>query len=309
MCSLNSEKTFVASTTNQIKIYDYDKFTKKSEFTIRNDLRIKFVRWIPHDDKLLAILHTDTVYILSIICDSTILKLIRHYEPLKAREKFLRKSNNKIEMLNYVCGYPAAAVAADDDSGDDVEDKIIKSVIQDYQDGYITDVSFHPNGNVFCVSFSDNVLMMCSAMLWDVRRVCAYPDFHIKQCQFVSYLNGSKSTNMLLTRTSNDDQMMLTCMTDLNSRMLIDMNNVSCFVLATNGKLLINLQHTGDVLIYNLENHLNALSERVVNETKVKSHNAFRGAEDGICRKGLIDIQMKVSKGIATFFFCLCGFI
>lgn len=300
LCSLNSTKTFVASTTNQIKIYEYDKFTKKSEFSFRNDLRIKFVKWMPHDDKLLVILNTDIICILSIICDTNALKLIRHYEPLKAREKFLRKSNNKIEMLNYVCDDYTTR------TDDDDEDKIIKSVIQDYQNGIITDVTFHSNGNTFCVTFSDNSIMLCSAMLWDVRRVYAYPDFHIKSCQFVSsYLNGTNSSHnnskmLLLTLTSNDDQMMLTCLGDLNSRMLIDMNNVSSFVLSTNGKLLINLHHTGDILAYNLENHLNALSERtIVTDTKV-NHNAFNDEQQSN-RKGLVEIQMKVNELYANF--------
>lgn len=298
LCSLNSTKTFVASTTNQIKIYEYDKFTKKSEFSFRNDLRIKFIKWMPHDDKLLVILHTDTICILSFICEANALKLIRHYEPLKAREKFLRKSNNKIEMLNYVC---------DESTTTDDDDKIIKSVIQDYQNGIITDVSFHSNGNAFCITFSDNSIMLCSAMLWDVRRVFAYPDFHIKQCQFISYWNDNNinsknynSSNVLLTLTSNDDQMMLTSLGDLNSRMLIDMHNVVSFVLSTNGKLLINLHHSGDLLVYNLENHLSALSKRIVTDTKV-NHNGFND-EQKSNREGLVDIQMKVNKLHTNFF-------
>ncbi|CAG9804612.1 unnamed protein product [Chironomus riparius] len=250
---------------------------------------------MPHDDKLLVILHTDIICILSVICEANALKLIRHYEPLKAREKFLRKSNNKIEMLNYVC---------DESSMADDDDKIIKSVIQDYQNGIITDVSFHSNGYAFCVTFLDNTIMLCSAMLWDVRRVFAYPDFHIKQCQFISYWNGNNnissnnynSSNVLLTLTSNNDQMMLTSLSDLNSRMLIDMHNVVSFVLSTNGKLLINLHHSGDLLVYNLENHLSALNKKIVTDTKV-NHNAFNDEQKNN-REGLVDIQMKMKKAM-----------
>lgn len=92
----------LASTTNQIKIYEYDKLTKKSEFSFRNELRIKFIKWMPYDDKILAILRNDIICVFG--WDGSILKLIRRYDPLKAREKFLRKSNHRIEMLKYV-GY------------------------------------------------------------------------------------------------------------------------------------------------------------------------------------------------------------
>lgn len=55
---------------------------------------------MPHDEKILAILTNDTICIFG---DGCLLKPIRHYEPLKAREKFLLKSNHRIEMLKYVC--------------------------------------------------------------------------------------------------------------------------------------------------------------------------------------------------------------
>lgn len=102
-CSLSSsygKKTFLASTTNQIKIYDYDNFTRKSEFSFRNEMRIKLIKWMPNDDKVLAILQNDTICVFG--CDGSLLKPIRRYDPLKAREKFLRKSNNRVEMLKYV---------------------------------------------------------------------------------------------------------------------------------------------------------------------------------------------------------------
>lgn len=56
---------------------------------------------MPYDDKVLAILQNDTICVFG--CDGSLLKPIRRYDPLKAREKFLRKSNNRIEMLKYVC--------------------------------------------------------------------------------------------------------------------------------------------------------------------------------------------------------------
>jgi WD40 repeat protein len=101
-CSLNSAhatKTFLVSTTNQIKIYEYDKFTRKSEFSFGNEMRIKFVKWMPCDDKVLAILRND---IICVFGDGNSLKPIRRYDPLKAREKFLRKSNQRVEMMKYV---------------------------------------------------------------------------------------------------------------------------------------------------------------------------------------------------------------
>jgi hypothetical protein len=85
--------------------------------------------------------------------------------------------------------------------------------------------------------------------------------------------------------------------------MLIDMHNVVSFVLSTNGKLLINLHQSGDLLVYNLENHLSALSKRIVTDTKV-NHNAFNDEQKGN-REGLVDIQMKVNKLHTNFFMIL----
>lgn len=315
---MNTAKTFVATTTNQIKIYDHDKLTKKSEFSFRNELRIKFVKCVPHDDKLLVILENDTICILS---ETNALKLIRHYEPLKEREKFLRKSNHKIEMLNYASHHEANSDGDDDDDDNNKDtsnrddDKIIKSVTRDYQNGIITDVSFHSNGYMFCVAFSDNnSIMLCSSMLWDVRRVIAYPDFYIQHCQFVPHThafmangsgnnhNSNNNSNVLLTLTSNGD-LMLTCMSDLNSRMLIDMNNVFKFILSANGRLLINLHNLGDLLVYNLENHLNSLFKRVVRDTTTTTTSPMKarrchalGDEQHSYRKGLVQIQMKVNE-------------
>jgi WD40 repeat protein len=264
LCSLNSAKTFVASTTNQIKIYDLDKFAKKSQFLFRNDLRIKFVRCVPHDDKVLAILQNDMICILS---DMNALKLIRHYDPLRAREKFLRKSNHKIEMLTYEY----------DDMSDD-EDKIIKSVTRDYQNGIITDVSFHPDGNAFCVAFmnSDSVSVH-SASMWDCRRVIAYPDFYVKQCQFFSHRDEFRKSNILLSLTSNND-LMLTCLDELNSKMLIEMKNVLRFILSSNGRMLTVLQHSGEIFVYNFEKYVNnvkAMSSKRIIANKSGNGNAI----------------------------------
>lgn len=302
LCSLNSGgKAFVASTTNQIKIYEYDKFTKMSDFTFRNEMRIKFIKCLPHDDKLLVVLSNDTICIFNAMP----LKLIRNYDILKAKDKYLRRTNN-IEMLNYTSTSSCASVdgeaAVNDGNNSNTvdDDRIIKSVTRDYQNGIITDITFHSNGNIMCVSFLDNSIVLCSITLWDVRRVIAYPDFYTKQCQFIQYANGN-GNNVLLTLTSNDE-MMLTCMSDLNSRMLIDMNNVFRFFLSANGRLLINLDYSGELLVYNLENHLNALTKRtLIVRDRDKGTSSSRSDEhQRCCRKGLVEIQMKVNESLAT---------
>lgn len=303
---MNSLQTIVASTTNQIKIYENDKFTKKSEFSLRTDLRIKFIKCVPHDDKLLVILHNDTICILS---GGDALKLIRHYEPLRERERFLRKSQHKIETLTYIKDNDSDMTeCSHDDSGDGDDDKLIKSVTRDYQNGIVSDVTFDSNGNNFVVAFSDNnSVMLCSAMMWDVRRVIAYPDFYTQQLAFVPHSNSNgnnkkSNSNLLLALTSNGN-LMLTSFDDLNSRMLIDMNNVFRFVLSPNGRLLINLQ-LGDLLVYNLENHLNSLCRRVVRTRESSAPASSRRSsalsdeqqQKSSSRRGLLEIQMKVNE-------------
>lgn len=243
-------KTFVASSTNQIKIYDLDSFVKRSDFTARDDARIKSTKIIPHDDRLFVVLSSGIICILT-----NSLKLIRHFDPLKARQKYLQKTNQKMEKLNYI-HHP--------ENGDDDEicwdvDKLIKSVTRDYQDGIITDVSFSPNGSCLCVSFLDNFIMLCSTSMWDVRRVMKFPGIYIKQSTFVPTTHEFNS-NMLLTSTSNDD-LMLMSLKDLNSRMLIEMNNSFAFTVSFNGKLLMNIQKSGEILVYNLEYCLNAADD------------------------------------------------
>lgn len=115
------------------------------------------------------------------------------------------------------------------------------------------------NGASAVIALMDNTIILISTTMWDVRRVIAYPDFYIKQCQFVPRLEGK---SVLLTRTSNDEMMLTSmngCYHDLNSRMLIDMNNMNSFVLSANGRLFLSMQQSGELLVYNLENHLNDL--------------------------------------------------
>ncbi|KAG5680817.1 hypothetical protein PVAND_010302 [Polypedilum vanderplanki] len=270
LCSLSNIKTVVASTSRHIKIYEYDKFVKKFEFSFPNEMRIKFIKLVPHDSKLLVILQNDTICILN-----DALKLIRHFDPLRERKRFLRKTHHKIEMMNYVKDIDddittTATTMTKSSSGivgDDDDDKIIKSVTRDYQNGVVTDITFDSNGNFFVVAFSDNnSIMLCSAMMWDVRRVIAYPDFYIKQCQFVSYSSSLRSnSNLLLTLTSNGN-LMLVCMSDLNSQMLIDMNNV--------------------------------FSKKVVQtqEKRAKKVSSAFSDEQHCIRKGLYEIQMKMKE-------------
>lgn len=201
----------------------------------------------------------------------------------------------------------------------------IKSVTRDYQNGIITDVTFQANIStapvLMIVALMDNTIILISTMMWDVRRVIAYPDFYIKQCQFIPHMNGK---NVLLTLTSNDD-LMLTCMNgndeqQIHSRMLIDMNNFTSFVLSTNGRLLVNVHRLGELLAYNLENHLNDLmmiknskSSNIMNEKKMRndvgSNSTTVTADDErrqlkMNKEMLLDIQMKVNvnKFLCNFF-------
>ena len=58
------------------------------------------MKWMSHEEKIFAVLTNDTICIFG---DGALLKIVRNFQPLKAREKFLRKSEHRIEMLKYVC--------------------------------------------------------------------------------------------------------------------------------------------------------------------------------------------------------------
>ena len=275
-------KTFVVSSTRHLKIYDLESFVKKCEFTPKDDARIVSMKSIPYDKRLVVVLHNNVVCILT-----SSLKLVRHFDPLKERHKYLQKSNQKMERLNYIDDL------ADDDDFD--VDKLIKSVTRDYRNGIVMDISFSQNGNSFCVSFLDSSIMFCSTSMWNVKRVISFPDFYIKQCDFIPSTH-EYNPDMLLTLTSNDD-LMLTSLKDLNSKMLIDMNNSQSFVLSSNGRLLLNIQQSGEILVYNLDNHLNTFDD--IDEEKKERAVTENGAK---CTKQpgkewqieLDKIQMKV---------------
>jgi WD40 repeat protein len=240
----------VASTSDQIKIYGVDNFTKKFDYTVtscKDGLQIKLIRIVPHTDRLLAVLSNDTICILTVA-----LKLIRHFKPLNAWQKFVQKSNYKIEKLSHynddACGSHHVNV-----NEDDVE-MMIKSITRDYQNGTIVDVTFNQNGNSFLVSLLDNTILLCSTSLWDIRRVIKFPDFYIKQTKFVPHLMAH-NPSFMMSLTSNGD-LLLTRLDDLNSEMLLGMNNSLKFALSPNGKILINIQRDGEIFMFTLDQHL-----------------------------------------------------
>lgn len=230
---------FVASSSNQIKIYDFESFAKRAEFTPKDDARIVAIKLIPNDDRMLIILQTNIICVLT-----SALKLIRHFDPVKARHKFVQRSPP--ERLNYISEAHRSAPPDTDDV-----DKLIKTVTREDQ----IHVTVTLNGNIFCVCFADSSLMLCSTSMWDVRRVITFPDFYIKQCDFITLL-GDYNPASLLTATSNDE-LMLISLKDLNSKILTGMNNSSVFAISQNGLILLNVQWSGEVLVYRLDNCLN----------------------------------------------------
>lgn len=235
---------FVASSSNQIKIYDYESFAKRAEYTPKDDARIVAIKLIPNDDRMLVILHTNIICVLT-----STLKLIRHFDPIKARHKFVQRSPHKSERLNYISEALGEAAGRDD------VDKLIKTVTRDYQNGLVMDIAVTHNGNSFCVCFADSSLMFCSTSMWDVRRVITFPDFYIKQCDFIT-TSGEYNPTSLVTATSNDE-LMLISLKDLNSKMLIDMNNSSAFAISPNRLILLSVQQSGEILMYNMDDCLN----------------------------------------------------
>lgn len=244
------------------------------------------------------VLSNDTICILTIA-----LKLIRHFKPLKALQKFVQKSNYKIEKLsNY---YDAAS-----SHEDDVE-VMIKSITRDYQNGTIVDVSFNQNGSSFLVSLLDNTMLLCSTTLWDIRRVIKFPDFYVKQTEFVPHLM-EYNTNFMMSLTSNGD-LLLTNLDDLNSKILIGMNNSVKFVLSFNGKILMNIHHEGEILMFTLDQHLIEWRKSLQHSTKETTNKASSAMingqgksneiNGGIAYLNKIQLKVKVLNQLNDFFF------
>jgi hypothetical protein len=263
--SLNP-RMLLASSCNQIKIYEYENFRKKFDYAREhNDVKISFVKLVPTSDescKVILVLRNDIICILS-----NSLRIIRHYDPLKARSKYLQRFPRKVEKLNY-SAVPFSL--ADEHFGDNVgmkanaDNLIIKSMTRDYSNGTLTDVSISNDGIHLIVSFLDNFIMLCSTTVWDVRKLIKYPDgIFIKQCDFIPFVTADYSNKILLTLASNDD-LMLMSLSDFNAKTLINMNNSSNYILATNGKILLNIQNSGEILVFNMEQ---CMDEKSANPT------------------------------------------
>ncbi|CRL02152.1 CLUMA_CG015714, isoform A [Clunio marinus] len=283
-------KTIMALSSQQIKIYDLENFVKKSDFIPKDEAEIKFVEQIPHDNRLFVILHHNIICILN-----SSLKHIRHFEPLKARKHYLKNPRNKIEKLNY----------SDDEAKSDHEtdmDKIINSITRDYSNGYLHSVCFTQNGSSFCLSLMDNSLMFCSTSMWECRRIIKFPDFFIKRFDYIP--SHENNPNMLLTLTSNDELMLLNLKT-VNSKMLSNSNSIKKFLLSTNRKLLISIQHTGEILVYNFERFFGASVEFDIfskEEIFTRTNSRAIKHEDKSNERnvGLDEIQIKVIESRAN---------
>lgn len=114
---------------------------------------------------------------------------------------------------------------------------------------------------------------------------------------------------MLLTLTSNDD-LMLMSLKDLNSKMLIGMNYSFAFTISSNGKFLMNIQQSGEILVYNLEHCTNAVAA-FDDKSLQKSGNSMTASEakwtklDG--NESIVELDKMQTKVIRTR--ALDGFI
>jgi len=290
----HSKRTFVASSCNQIRIYELEKFVKRSEYIAESSdmvppQLIKLVRLIPGEGRVLVALHNDRVCVLS-----SELKLIRHFWPFKARQRYLHKSNRKIEMLSFIRPSDSNESSSNNNEANDK--------LRDYQVGSIVDVAFTPNGSGFAMSFVDNTVMFCSTSLWDVRRVIKFPAFYVRQCAFVPHTSIDYSPRFLIVQTSNDDLMMMS-LNDPNSMALIGDDAAAHslkFVLSANGRILSSVVHTGQVFVYNLNHHLTALATMLLlDDTKASAATIEQTSNDRRHREDNGDelkaIQMKVN--------------
>lgn len=250
-------RSLVVSSCNQIKIYD-ENFRKKFEYSSK-DSRIHLVKFIPGDEtgRLAVVLCSNVICILS-----SSLRLIRHYDPVKARNKYVQRFRQKVEKLNYSESQPAEFVRrAHNVKLKSNADNVISSVTRDYSNGLVTDMSFSSDGRHLVVSFLDGFIMLCSTSLWDVRKLIKYPDgLYARQCDFMPFAMTTEQLNettnkLLLTLTSNDE-LMLMSFVDLNAETLDSRNDTFNYAIAANGRLLLDVQRKGEVLVYNMESFL-----------------------------------------------------
>lgn len=254
--SNNTATMFLVSTCNQIKIYDVDKFMKKCEFTTpaskKGTITINLVKLIPHDDKLLVVLSDDSICILT-----STLKVIRHVNLLKAKEKYLQKSNQNVETMDYIY-----------DSDEVNVEKLIKNVTQDFRHGTVKEVSFSENGRFLTVSCLDSTIALLSTTMWDVKKLIKFPDISIKQSEFVNNLESNAKT--LVTLTSNDSLLMFD-LDVLSVKTVIEKSSSYKFVLSPNGKFLASILKSGEVFIYNIDYHLAMLKKNFTGNLLVNS--------------------------------------
>lgn len=271
-------RTLVVSSSNHIKIYDYENFRKKFDYARdNNESKISFIKTVPSDEtgRIAVILRNNVICILS-----SSLKLIRHYEPLKARNKYVQRFHQKVEKLNYSESPPDEIVSRRDNTElKSNADNLIKTVTRDYSNGLVTDLSFSSDGSHLVVSFLDNFIMLCST-LWDVRKLIKYPDgLGVRQCDFIPFVtmeHHNEATNKLLLTLTSNDELMLMSFADLNAKTLDYMNNSTNYALASNGKMLLNIQHSGEILVYNMEECLKqtTFSARTVDAVKNGHHES-----------------------------------
>ena len=291
--STNTATMFLASTSNQIKIYDVDKFMKKCEFTTpaskKGTITINLVKLIPHDDKLLVVLSDDSICILT-----SALKVIKHVNLLKAKEKYLQKSNQNVETMDYFY-----------DSDEVNVEKLIKNVTQDYRHGTVKDISFSENGRLLTISCLDSTIALLSTTMWDVKKLVKFPNISIKQSEFVNNLQSNAKT--LVTLTSNDSLLMFD-LDVLNVKTIIEKSNSYKFVLSLNGKILANILKSGEVFIYNLDYHLAMLKKNftdvlLLNGVDDKMHEETDGIEGiNTVEVRLTKIQKEVREDISRIF-------
>lgn len=226
---------------------------------------------IPSDEtgRIALVLRNNIICILS-----SSLKLIRHYEPLKNRHKYVQRFHQKVEKLNYSESVPDENnLRRGNGELKSNANNLIKTLTRDYSNGLVTDLSFSSDGSHLAVSFLDSFIMLCSTSLWDVRKLIKYPDgLFARQCDFIPFMTTEKHNEinkLLLTLTSNDE-LMLMSFGDLNARSLdYNMNNSVDYALASNGKMLLNIQHSGEVLVYNMEECL-SMKQTTFSEAKVQ---------------------------------------
>jgi hypothetical protein len=168
------------------------------------------------------------------------LKISKQFNPLKLKEKYLLKSNKKIEIVEFFY-----------DSDEPNEDNMIRNGSQDYRRGIISDVMFTDSGNHCLISGFDGTLNVFATAFWEVKRIIRFQNLYLKRIEFLP--QPDSSTKLLVAQASNHSLIIFN-LNSINTKLPIQNSHSYKFSLSSN--FLANVLTSGEIYVYNLDYHL-----------------------------------------------------